>query len=167
VPIKVDDDGVGGAVTDILRADGFNVVPVSSATAAYEQDGYPNKRSELWFATAERTREDGLDLSGLARNPKEPTQILTEHDGNPVRLIDEDTLDELKRQFMAATYSLDSRARRVVCPKDEQKQKLGRSPDGADAINLGYHEPPEATVALPEIIYRRHNPLLERRLPKK
>jgi hypothetical protein len=55
--------------------------------------------------------------------------------GDPTRLIDDAQLDELKRQFMAATWSMDRRGRRVVCPKDEQKQKLGCSPDGADAVN--------------------------------
>ncbi len=75
-------------------------------------------------------------------------------------MIAEDVIDELKAQAMAATYNLDSPGRRVVCPKDEQKQKLGRSPDGWDAVNLSYCEGPEQeSGGLPFVLYTRRDPL--------
>ena len=142
VRIKVDDDGIGGGVTDQLRAAGYNVYPISAAAKANAVEDYPNKRSELWFCTAERARSNELDLSKL----------------------DPDVLDELKREAMASSWSMDSRARRVVCPKDEMKRKLGRSPDGLDAINLSYCEPSEQHAdGVPVMIGMRSHPLHGRR----
>ena len=149
MPIKVDDDGVGGSVTDQLNAAGYNVIPVSAARKANAVEIYPNRRSELWFSVAERARDNELDLSGILRDTE----------GNETHMIDEEVLEEIKRQAMALTWLLDSRGRRVVCSKDEQKQKLGRSPDGMDALNLAYAETPEGADALPEILTARQSPL--------
>jgi hypothetical protein len=117
VPIKVDDDGVGGGVADALLGQGYNVTRVSAASGANDGERYPNKRSELWFVTAERARRGELDLSGL----------------------DADVLDELRRQALTCSWSLDAQGRRVVMPKDKIKQELKRSPDGLDAMNLAYY----------------------------
>jgi hypothetical protein len=114
VLVKVDDDGVGGGVTD--QANGFAFVPVSAASKPLDEEGYPNKRSELWFAVAELAGTGLFSLAAL------PASIRS----------------ELRRQALAPTYKLDSRGRRVVEPKDETKKRLGRSPDDMDAINLAY-----------------------------
>lgn len=114
VAIKVDDDGVGGGVVD--QADDFNFIGLSAASAPLEPDGYPNRRSELWFATAERADEGNLSL---------------------VRLP-EDVRRELRRQAMAPTWKLDNQGRRVVEAKDITKGKLKRSPDDMDGLNLAY-----------------------------
>jgi hypothetical protein len=112
--IVVDDDGVGGGVTD--QAGGYRFVPLSSAARAIEANGYPNRRSELWFACAERAADGRLDLSRL---PAE-------------------SLRRLQRQLMAPTWRLDSQGRRVVEAKSETKRRIGRSPDDADALNLAF-----------------------------
>jgi hypothetical protein len=114
IPIKIDDDGVGGGVVDM--ADGFRFIPVSAASKAYRNDDYPNRRSELWFDVAERARSGKLSLVGL---PAE------------VRL-------RLKTQALAPTWHLDAMGRRVVEPKDRTKSRLGHSPDDMDALNLAY-----------------------------
>lgn len=119
IRIKVDDDGVGGGVTDMLRADGYRVVPIRAGTRARAADDYPNKRSELWFDLAE-----GRALKGqlsLVRLPK-------------------DICQRLKQQAMAPVWKVDIKGRRVVEPKDKTKEKIGRSPDGMDAMNLAYYE---------------------------
>ena len=85
-----------------------------------EPDGYPNRRSELWFATAERAADGRLDLSRL------PPELL--------RLI--------QRQVMAPAWSLDSQGRRVAQAKAETKRRIGRSPDDADALNLAFAAAP-------------------------
>jgi hypothetical protein len=114
VAVKIDDDGVGGGVTD--QAEDYDFQPVSSASVAIDPEGYPNRRSELWFAVAERANDGQLDLS---------------------RLSDE-TRRELRRQALAPTWKLDSRGRRVVEPKDDTKKRLKRSPDDMDGLNLAY-----------------------------
>src|SRR5262249_29245396 len=126
VPLKIDDDGFGGAVCDILVADGYRAVRVGAGTKAARDDLYPNRRSELWFMTAEKARKGLVSLAGLPRS----------------------ILAKLKVQAMAPTWKADAAGRRVVERKDETKEKLGRSPDGLDAMNLAYYDAaaPQAVV---------------------
>lgn len=123
IAVKVDDDGVGGGVVD--HADGFRFVGVGAGTVANEPEQYPNRRSELWFAVAERAMQGRLDLSRLPLS----------------------TRNELRRQCMAPTWRVDSQGRRVVEPKDQTKKRLSRSPDDADAMNLAYSMPSEIAAA--------------------
>lgn len=114
VHVKLDDDGVGGGVDD--QADDYTFLGVSASAKALDPEGYPNRRSELWFTVAER----GLrgDMSFVHLPP--------------------DIRRELRRQAMAPTWKLDSDGRRVVEPKDQTKKRIKRSPDGMDAVNLAY-----------------------------
>jgi hypothetical protein len=122
VPIKIDDDGVGGGVVD--NGDDFNFQSVSAAEVALETEMYPNRRSELWFATANRAREGRIDLS---RIPEEMRKLI-------------------RRQLLTPKWKLDSDGRRVVERKEDTKKRLkknnpelaGGSPDDADALNLAY-----------------------------
>lgn len=114
VEVKIDDDGVGGGVVD--QHDGYAFLPVSGASTALEPERYPNRRSELWFAIAERAAEGNLDLSRL----------------------DRETLQSLRSQAMAPTWKQDGQGRRVVERKEETKRRIKRSPDGVDAVNLAY-----------------------------
>jgi len=114
VEVKVDDDGVGGGVTD-QRAD-FSFIPVKAGSGAIEPEKYPNRRSELWFNVAERANDGRLSLVKL----------------------DADTRRELRRQALMPTWKQDSQGRRVVESKDDTKKRLKRSPDDMDAANLAY-----------------------------
>jgi hypothetical protein len=114
MPVKIDDDGVGGGVVD--QAEDFGFVPISAASSASYVDDYPNKRSELWFGTAERAK---MGLVSIARLPR-------------------DIQHRLKQQAMAPVWKLDAAGRRVVEPKADTKKKIGRSPDSMDAMNLAY-----------------------------
>ncbi|MFK5283148.1 hypothetical protein ACI3PL_26615, partial [Lacticaseibacillus paracasei] len=62
--------------------------------------------------------------------------------------LDTATRQELKRQAMTPAYKLDSAGRRVVESKSDTKKKLGRSPDGMDALNLAYYRtsPPDVVA---------------------
>lgn len=111
--IVVDDAGVGGGVTDRLREVGeFRVVPYNAANEPADSNAkeYPNVRSESWFEFAE--------------------------DWLPELDLDDD--DELYEELCAPEYSIDSKGRRVVEPKDETKKRLGRSPDKADAVLMAF-----------------------------
>jgi hypothetical protein len=112
--VKVDVDGLGAGVVD-QRGD-YQFIPISGASAALEQEHYPNRRSELWFATAERADEGRLSLARL------PAEVRR----------------EIRRQAMAPTWRVDSQGRRVVEPKEDTKKRIKRSPDDLDAINLAY-----------------------------
>ncbi len=114
VPVKVDDDGVGGGVTD--QKEGFNFLPVSAASRPAQQEDYPNRRSELWFVTADRADHGRLDVSRLS----------------------EESRNLIRQQVMAPTWKLDAQGRRVVEPKADTKKRIGRSPDDADALNLAF-----------------------------
>jgi hypothetical protein len=118
LPIKVDDTGVGGGVTDILRANGYNVIPVNAGEAAADDTKYPRVRDELWFTTALRAKRGELDLSRL------PKKVLA----------------RLETQALAPTWSPTPDRRRKVESKEDTKKRIGRSPDGMDAVNLAYYE---------------------------
>ncbi len=117
VIIAVDDCGVGGGVTDLLRADGFAVVGVNVATVAPDETEYPNLRSCLWFEFAETAAQGNVSFANL----------------------DEPTRQQLRRELLAPKYCLDIRGRRVVEPKSDTKARLGYSPDAADALHLAYY----------------------------
>jgi hypothetical protein len=116
--VKIDDDGVGGGVTD--QKGDYNFLPVSGANNAIQKNDYPNKRSELWFTVAKRADEGRLDLSRLSPESR----------------------NLLRRQVMSPTWKLDSEGRRVVEPKADTKKRIGRSPDDADALNLAFAAKP-------------------------
>jgi hypothetical protein len=114
IQVKVDDDGVGGGVVD--QREGWCFLPVSAAAKPWDEEGYPNRRSELWFAVAELGGEGRLSLAQL------PAAVRS----------------ELRRQALSPVYTLDNKGRRVVEKKQDTKDRLGRSPDDMDAMNLAY-----------------------------
>jgi hypothetical protein len=117
IRIKIDDDGTGGGVISILRHEGMSVSAICAGSQASKSTWYPNKRSELWFEVRDRARLGKLDLSRL---PKE-------------------SLRRLKSQAMIVEWTMDAAGRRVVEPKEITKQKLGRSPDAMDSLNLSWY----------------------------
>jgi hypothetical protein len=118
VKIKIDDDGVGGGVSDMLAADGYNVSRVQSGSKAIEDELYPNRRSELWFTTRDLAERFALDISRLSDEAK----------------------DLLRSQLLPVKFKYDKHGRKVVESKDDLKsaKRLKRSPDDADALNLAF-----------------------------
>ncbi len=119
IPIKLDDDGTGGAVGAFLRDEGYAVYLVGAGTRAIDEEHYVRRRDELWFQAAGRAR------AGLVK----------------VGALDRPTRARLRQQLLAPAWGYDEHSgRRVVESKDETKQKIGRSPDDADALLLAYLE---------------------------
>ena len=116
VSVKVDDTGVGGGVTDLLREWKIPVTGINFAAKAREPDKYPNISSELWFSAAEK-----LDAG-----------TLTIRKGLP-------HLADLAAELCNRQWHMDSRARRVVAAKST----LEGSPDLADAVLLAAYDPPK------------------------
>jgi len=105
--IVVDDSGVGGGVTDQLRARGLGVIAFNGGKAAHRPLRFPNRRSEQWF-------EAGAQMEDLDLDPDE----------------------QLAADLTSPRYSYDLKLRQVVEKKEETKKRLGRSPDRADAVML-------------------------------
>lgn len=126
IPIKIDDDPEGRAISEWLQADGYNVIPVGAATRSIS-GLYRNMRNELWFQTMMQAREGRVSF---ARLPKE------------IR-------ERMRQQAMAVEWRLDGQGRREVEAKEVTKEKIGRSPDDMDACNLAFlqgfeMDPPQA-----------------------
>lgn len=134
IPIKVDDDGVGGGVTDILRANGNNVVPVNAGSTPRRPADYPNRRSELWFDVADMARKGRISFARLDRQ----------------------TQQRLRQQCLAPTWELDTAGRRVVEPKKKTKEKLGYSPDDMDGLDLAYA--PGSLLEAPQGVPQKSQP---------
>jgi hypothetical protein len=123
--LKVDSIGFGSGVVDRLAEQGYNVCPIDATSAVVSRPGdYKNKRSELWFQAAERARAGQLSLCRL----------------------DKRTLEKLKHQALAPEYKINSAGQRELEPKDKMKERLRRSPDDMDAVNLAYYQAPGLVV---------------------
>lgn len=108
-------DDMEGSITS--HSNGYNFQGINSNNKAIDEEGFPNRRSELWFAAADRAREGRMDLSRLSK----------------------DSLKLLRTQCMAPIWKVDSQGRRVVEPKEQTKKRLRRSPDDMDSLNLSYY----------------------------
>lgn len=113
--IKVDDTGVGGGVTDILKSNGYNVVGVNNGQVANNPDKYPNAISEMWFQLRDLILQIELPMS-----------------------------EKLKDQLTQRRYGIDSKGRRFVESKDEYKKRCGESPDMADELLLRFYHPTQS-----------------------
>lgn len=107
--IRVDDTGVGGGVTDILIADGYNVVAINFGARALDADKYPNWISEAWF-----------------------------HIEQIISTISIPQSDDLLQELTTRKKKMDNQGRRRVESKDEYKKRGFRSPDLADAMIICY-----------------------------
>lgn len=112
VPVVIDDDGVGGGLTDIMgRIHKRNVIPFRGGAEAKDPTRFPNARSEAWWFLAR-----SLEKGGLALLPD----------------------DRLKGQLTSVLYSFDADGR-IVLEKKEAMEKRGLpSPDRGDAVAMGW-----------------------------
>jgi len=122
--IKVDDTGLGGGVTDILEDRGYNVVGINFASKASDQDHYGNIIAEMWF-----------NFASIVDTVTIPDDI---------ELVEELTERREGRR--------DSRGRRTVEKKDDFIERVGRSPDKADALLLCFYEPNNIINDIPWVI---------------
>lgn len=119
VRVCVDEIGIGAGVLDQLRrqrtvrlATGeectLEVVGINVAESAPTDETYARLRDQVWFAVAGFLREGGA----LPTDPR------------------------LEAELVAPVYGFDTRGRYQVEPKAKTKERLGRSPDRADAVGL-------------------------------
>lgn len=106
--VKVDGNGVGAGVVDVLRGNADLVVVDVNAGSSATSDEYVRMRDQLWWSVRLWLEEGG------ALPPDE----------------------ERDEELLAPTYRFDARQRIQVESKDEMKKRLKRSPDRADALAL-------------------------------
>lgn len=122
--IKVDSIGIGAGLVGELRnlalvgQHNAKVYGVNVAEKAKDPQMYFNLRSQLWWEVGRLAAEQRtMDLSKMDNGDRTVAQLLEPH------------------------YSHDLKGRIKVEPKDDIKDRLGRSPDNADALLLAYYEP--------------------------
>ena len=129
--INVDDDGVGGGVTDRLR-EVLNEKNISAAVNGCHNGGkardshFANWGTESYFALRDRF------VSGEIILPRD---------------------DELAAQLTTRKYSLNSRDQLILEPKADYKKRFKRSPDRADALALAFA--PTIKIALPSFVSQK------------
>jgi phage terminase large subunit len=106
--IVVDDTGVGGGVTDRLREFGGKVIGFNAGGAPCDPMKYVNAITGLWF-------EFPVDIADIPND------------------------SELMRQLSGRQYDYErGTSRKIIETKKKYKERLGRSPDDADALLLCY-----------------------------
>lgn len=132
----IDAGTFGIGVVDRLLQLGYRVFGVDFGSKPVTHMKYANRRSEMWFRMAEWV--------------KDPV--------SPGALPD---MPELKAELTAPTYSYDKHDKIILEPKKDIKERLGISPDIADAIALTFAQPvaSSATRAQQEILRPTANPL--------
>jgi phage terminase large subunit len=118
IDIRIDDTGVGGGLTDLLKSWGLPTTGINYAGSPKDQQ-YPNIASELWFDFANM-------LPQLSINPQ---------------LAD---LAKLTTELTTRKWHINSRNQRQIESKQDYKgaMNLG-SPDLADSTLLACYEPPK------------------------
>ncbi len=123
---NVDVIGVGASCFDALVREkdeqgqpaviavAINVAENATAQPGPWEPGYHRLRDQLWFSLRTWLSEGGV----LPPDPK------------------------LEAQLSAITYRFDEQGRYLVESKDDLKERLGRSPDEADALCLAVYRPP-------------------------
>lgn len=109
IPLKIDDTGVGGGVTDEMIKRDYNVIAINFGARATDEDKYPNWISEAWFHMAE--------VMPFAELPFE---------------------SDLLMELTTRQWAQDNKGKRRVESKADYKKRGFRSPDIADALIICY-----------------------------
>ncbi len=117
----VDDDGVGGGVTDIVGCKGFinNARPMEESLSmdGKQAPNFSNLKSQCYFKLADRINQAGIYI--------EPG-VMTEREC-------EDTVEELEQ---VKQKDMESEGKRAVMSKEDVKDLIGRSPDNSDVLMM-------------------------------
>lgn len=109
--IVIDSIGIGKGPCDQLKRAGFKVIEFVASEKAEDKNRFLNLKAEAWF------------------NCRQQMEM-----GNLPPVVDM----ELKKQLSAVRYEYSGVNQRIKCePKVVTKQRLGRSPDRADAYIMG------------------------------
>lgn len=136
VGVFVDDIGVGGGVTDMLKkSNGVLCIGVNSGAGAKEPEKFLNKRIEMWWTMGEALKL-GYDLSGL----------------------DDETFDALKQDLINIEYFMHPSSQKYQLEKVEDlKDRDLPSPDLGTALALRFAYPMPHTAQSRNVPQRAQN----------
>jgi len=121
--VKIDTIGIGWGIAGMVETAALeldwdlDVVYVNVAERPSDPTRFHNLRDEIWW-------DVGRELSRLERWD--------------LSLVDDDTL----AQLTAVKYSIKGNGLIKVEPKADVRERLGRSPDDADALLMAFYEVP-------------------------
>lgn len=123
--IVVDEEGVGGGVIDELVENGRRVIPFCSSRQADDKEKFYNLRAEAWWELGQHFANGEIGCRKMT--------------------------DNLRTELATPTYSFRN-GRILIEPKEKIKERLGRSPDEADAYVMGVWA---VKRAMPEIQFAK------------
>lgn len=115
VPVYIDDTGGYGAGV-IDQREAYNFVGLNMSCESPTPQ-YPNNRSFIWCHLATLAQAGAAGFGWL---PEAERKVL-------------------RAELTGVRYVIDGRGRRAVEPKRQIKERLGRSPDHADALGLAFY----------------------------
>jgi hypothetical protein len=143
VSIKVDVVGIGASCFDVLarraRDDaGMSVHAIVGNASPTSQPsigpGYHDLNTQMWFGARDWLREGGA----LPAN-----DVSTEWSKAEIRHAANSTdIGRREGELVGRIYKFDAQGRYQIEAKSEFKKRIGRSPDGADAMVYSIYEPP-------------------------
>jgi hypothetical protein len=121
------DSGAGQGVIDRLRQMRFDVVEVPFGAQAVDKEQFANRRMEMWWHMAQWIKQGGAI-------PPDPV---------------------LQGDLGAPTYGYTPKGPKILEAKDKLKERIGRSPDLADALALTFAAPvaPKLSRSMERAIY--------------
>lgn len=121
------DSGAGQGVIDRLRQMRFDVVEVPFGAQAINKEQFANRRMEMWWHMAQWIKQGGAI-------PPDPV---------------------LQGDLGAPTYGYTPKGPKILEAKDKLKERIGRSPDLADALALTFAAPvaPKLSRSMERAIY--------------
>lgn len=120
ITVFVDDIGVGGGVTDMLkRVSGLRIIPVDAGAQAKDEKQYINIRMEMWWDMAQAVAL-GIDMTAL----------------------DNETFERLKQDLINIEYFLQPTSQRYQLESvADLKERSLPSPDYGTALALSFAYP--------------------------
>lgn len=107
-PTVIDVNGLGAGVYDRLRELNYNVIPFNGGEKAYNPTKYRNRRSEAYWETRELFEQGAIDI--------------------------ETDDEDLQAELLETHFKDTSTGLKAIEPKEDIAQRLGHSPDRADAF---------------------------------
>mgnify|MGYP001600111149 FL=1 len=122
--VAVDDTGVGGGVTDMVKEKGLHVEAINFGSAAIDSERFANLKAEMYWLLREEFEKNTISI------PNDPILI---------------------NQLASIKYGYTSRGQIKIESKDDMKKRGQKSPDRADALAICYIA--GRRVKIPQILF--------------
>lgn len=134
ITIKIDSNGLGGGVVDILYDFNYRVIDVDVNKKSYDPDKYDKIRSQLWFNLVELAEQKKVSLYHL------DTQI--KH--------------KIRGELLGPQYEITAGGQMTIESKERTKKRTKRpSPNLGDATNLAFFEDAPESITVTRVAKRR------------